>query len=62
MGCSVLVGFFCSLGVPKFLSPCLLSQPTSPFVLKLGGKLNEALNITFLLFKLFFFYIISLTR
>lgn len=43
--------FFCSLGVPKFLSPCLLSQPTSSFVLKLGGKLNKALNITFLLFK-----------
>lgn len=56
MGCSVLVVVFCSLGVPKFLSPCLLSQPTSPFVLKLGGKLNEALNITFLLFKLIFLH------
>lgn len=45
---------FCSLGVTKFLSSCLLSQPTSSFILKLGGKLNVAVNITFLFFNDFF--------
>lgn len=52
---------FCSLGVTKFLSSRLLSQPTSSFILKLGGKLNVALNITFLFFN-DFFYIISFIR
>lgn len=42
-------------------SPSQVSQPTPSFTLKLGGKLNMALNIIFLFLNLII-YIILLTR
>ena len=55
VGCLVVVvvvgGFFVVVAkvYQNLLSPSRFSQSTSSFILNLGGKLNMALNIIFLL-------------